>query len=113
MTTPAPKRREQRRTHLDASAVPVERALNARADELIQHAGRLRADPVPQEKPSDQVLADHPDLRQLRRRGRQAAGPFAERSSLQKLPAPEEERGSGEAPLEPLPRDRPEFLHLG
>ena len=38
------KRREQRRTHLDASAVPVERALNARADELIQHAGRLRAD---------------------------------------------------------------------
>ena len=31
MTTPAPKRREQRRTHLDASAVPVERALNARA----------------------------------------------------------------------------------
>ena len=34
MTTPAPKRREQRRTHLDASAVPVERALLARAGEI-------------------------------------------------------------------------------
>lgn len=32
MSTPAPKRREQRRTHLDASVVPVERALLARAD---------------------------------------------------------------------------------
>ena len=29
-----PKRREQRRTHLDASVVPVERALLARADDL-------------------------------------------------------------------------------
>lgn len=29
-----PKRREQRRTHLDASVVPVERALLARAAEL-------------------------------------------------------------------------------
>ena len=36
MTTPAPKRREQRRTHLDASVVPVERALLARADTLEQ-----------------------------------------------------------------------------
>ena len=38
MTTPAPKRREQRRTHLDASVVPVERALLARADTLDQAA---------------------------------------------------------------------------
>ena len=37
MTTPAPKRREQRRTHLDASAVPVERALLARAAEVGSH----------------------------------------------------------------------------
>ena len=29
-----PKRREQRRTHLDASVVPVERALLARAEAL-------------------------------------------------------------------------------
>ena len=29
-----PKRREQRRTHLDASVVPVERALLARADAI-------------------------------------------------------------------------------
>ena len=34
MTTPAPKRREQRRTHLDASVVPVEAALVARAGEI-------------------------------------------------------------------------------
>ena len=33
-----PKRREQRRTHLDASAVPVERALLARAEELHEAA---------------------------------------------------------------------------
>ena len=32
-----PQRREQRRTHLDASAVPVERALLARADGLDPH----------------------------------------------------------------------------
>jgi hypothetical protein len=31
-----PKRRENRRTHLDASVVPVERALLARAGELEQ-----------------------------------------------------------------------------
>ena len=31
-----PKRREQRRTHLDASAVPVERALQHRARELAE-----------------------------------------------------------------------------
>jgi hypothetical protein len=32
--TPQPSRREHRRTHLDASVVPVERALLARAAEL-------------------------------------------------------------------------------
>ncbi len=32
-----PKRREQRRTHLDASVVPVERALLARAGEIGSH----------------------------------------------------------------------------
>ena len=36
MTTPAPKRREVRRTHLDASVVPVERAYLARADALAE-----------------------------------------------------------------------------
>lgn len=33
-----PQRREQRRTHLDASVVPVERALLARAHELSSGA---------------------------------------------------------------------------
>jgi hypothetical protein len=35
-----PQRREQRRTHLDASVVPVERALLHRAEELFDRAGR-------------------------------------------------------------------------
>jgi hypothetical protein len=34
MPVQEPKRREFRRTHLDASVVPVERALNARAKEI-------------------------------------------------------------------------------
>jgi hypothetical protein len=38
-----PKRRELRRTHLDASVVPVERALLARADELA-FAGQTALD---------------------------------------------------------------------
>lgn len=40
MTGPA--RREFRRTHLDASVVPVERAFLARADALAAEAARLR-----------------------------------------------------------------------
>lgn len=36
--TAAPRRREQRRTHLDAASVPVERALLARADQLENEA---------------------------------------------------------------------------
>ncbi len=36
MPVPDPQRRERRRTHLDASAVPVERALLARARALAQ-----------------------------------------------------------------------------
>ena len=39
MTTPAPKRREVRRTHLDASAVPVERALLHRAERIEAGSG--------------------------------------------------------------------------
>ena len=39
MSAPQPKRREQRRTHLDASAVPVERALLARAAALTAEPG--------------------------------------------------------------------------
>ena len=42
MTTPAPKRREQRRTHLDASVVPVERALLARAEVTGAELGYFR-----------------------------------------------------------------------
>ena len=37
-----PKRREQRRPHLDASIVPVERALLARASEIGSHRGVAR-----------------------------------------------------------------------
>jgi hypothetical protein len=36
-----PRRREQRRTHLDASVVPVERALLARAESLETSAEAL------------------------------------------------------------------------
>jgi hypothetical protein len=38
-----PQRRETRRTHLDASVVPVERALIARADSLDEQAHELHA----------------------------------------------------------------------
>lgn len=40
-----PKRRDQRRTHLDASAVPVERALLARAAVLDDRAGTASGQP--------------------------------------------------------------------
>ena len=42
MSTPAPRRRDVRRTHLDASVVPVERALLARADAIAADHGPLR-----------------------------------------------------------------------
>lgn len=38
---PEPQRRERRRTHLDASVVPVERALLARAADAEKFAGQL------------------------------------------------------------------------
>lgn len=38
-----PQRRENRRTHLDASVVPVERALLARAGVLEQHVAEITA----------------------------------------------------------------------
>jgi hypothetical protein len=40
-----PKRRVQRRTHLDAGVVPVEQALLARAEALEEQAGVPAADP--------------------------------------------------------------------
>jgi hypothetical protein len=51
MTTPAPKRREVRRTHLDAGVVPVERALLARAEAIesrivTSHNVMLDANPI-------------------------------------------------------------------
>lgn len=49
-----PKRREQRRTHLDASVVPVERALLARAQELASAAHTTRE---LDEYPLDVVIA--------------------------------------------------------
>jgi hypothetical protein len=42
MTTPQPPRREQRKTHLDASVVPVERALLARAGQVGSDLGTVR-----------------------------------------------------------------------
>jgi hypothetical protein len=39
-----PPRREQRRTHLDASVVPVERAYLARADALVEANEPLSGD---------------------------------------------------------------------
>lgn len=41
---PEPQRRQQRKTHLDASVVPVERALIARAGELDKQAEALMSD---------------------------------------------------------------------
>jgi uncharacterized membrane protein len=46
MTTPVPLRREQRRTHLDASVVPVERALLARAAEIQSELDARADEPV-------------------------------------------------------------------
>lgn len=46
-----PRRREQRRTHLDASTVPVERALIARAQGLA-----ARAAPMPPGSDTSHIL---------------------------------------------------------
>ena len=43
-TDKGPQRRERRRTHLDVSVLPVEQALMARFNALIEHAGNLRAE---------------------------------------------------------------------
>jgi hypothetical protein len=43
----APQRRTTRRPHLDAAAVPVERALLARADELAKAAAHADDDDAP------------------------------------------------------------------
>ena len=43
--TAAPKRRETRRTHLDAATVPVERALLARATILSQRGTAMQPGP--------------------------------------------------------------------
>lgn len=40
--TAQPKRREVRRPHLDAAAVPIERALLARADQIGSHLDVVR-----------------------------------------------------------------------
>ena len=55
MTTPAPKRREQRRTHLDASVVPVERALLARAADLDERE-KAYAGPPDGFSPADMAI---------------------------------------------------------
>jgi hypothetical protein len=41
-----PKRREQRRTHLDASVLPVERTFLARANALMETARDIKALPA-------------------------------------------------------------------
>ena len=43
--TAAPRRREVRRTHLDAHAVPVERALLARATRLSERGTAMQPGP--------------------------------------------------------------------
>lgn len=51
-----PKRRENRRTHLDASAVPVERALIARAKEIEQDDLTTSANMSPEVVTAVQVI---------------------------------------------------------
>lgn len=57
MSTPQPQRREQRRTHLDASVVPVERALLARAGALDESAA-APPEPSPDEVRAEKLIAD-------------------------------------------------------
>jgi hypothetical protein len=54
----APPRREQRKTHLDASVIPVERALLARADELEKRTQHIEEIPWVQVAAEFRALAE-------------------------------------------------------